>query len=120
MRRKHLSSWMANDAVGNAKQRDNIIQKVYIPSFQGPTALVACPPAKIFFGTMRPFSLERVHYRSHLDKKWEIAPEGMIRNHFRKSVSPLVIFIIQHPSYKIDENQRKKPAKKGEKPYLIN
>ena len=111
---------MANDAVGNAKQRDNVIQKANIPSFQGPTALVACPPARIVFGTMRPFSLERVQCRSHLDQKWEVAPEGMIRNHFRKSVSPLAIFIIQHPSYKIDENQRNKPAKKGEKLYLIN
>lgn len=31
---------------------------------------------------------------SILDQKWEIAPERMIRNHFRESVSPPVIFII--------------------------
>ena len=34
------------------------------------------------------------NFSSHLDQKWEITPERMIRNHFRESVSPLVIFII--------------------------
>ena len=33
--------WMANDAVGQEKQKEYIIQKANILSFQGPTALFA-------------------------------------------------------------------------------
>ena len=33
--------WVANDAVGHEKQKDYVIQKANILSFQGPTALFA-------------------------------------------------------------------------------
>ena len=35
---KKTPCWMANDAKGQQKQRDNLIQKAHILSFQGPTA----------------------------------------------------------------------------------
>ena len=38
---KKTPCWMGNDAVGQEKQKDYIIQKANILSFQGPTALFA-------------------------------------------------------------------------------
>ena len=40
--------WMPNDAEGQEKQRDYIIQKAEITSFQVPTASFLCHPARCF------------------------------------------------------------------------
>ena len=55
---------MANDAEGQEKQRDNLIQKAHILSFQSPTASFAIQQGD--FSTTRPSRAKGPFQRSHI------------------------------------------------------
>lgn len=58
---------MANDAKGQQKQRDNLIQKAHILSFQGPTAPFAIQQGDfVSCDRLVQRGLQRAHFKGHI------------------------------------------------------